>query len=187
VTSILALDAAGAPHRWLPVEEAIFYRAKALIAWEAGDRVFTLYGGTSRATGQRSSLSVRSIVSIAGSTHCAREFRTPMVDRETLFARDRHVCAYCGQKFREVNLTADHVIPESRGGRWSWTNLVTSCRGCNNRKDARTPEEARMPLIYVPYVPNRNETFILTNRRILADQMEWLLGGVPAHSRLHLN
>ena len=44
-----------------------------------------------------------------------------------------------------------------------------------------------MPLIYVPYVPNRNETFILTNRRILADQMEWLLGGVPAHSRLHLN
>lgn len=69
MTSILALDAAGAPHRWLPVEEAIFYQAKALIAWEAGERVFTLYGGTSRATGQRSSLSVRSIVSIAGSTH----------------------------------------------------------------------------------------------------------------------
>jgi len=48
---------------------------------------------------------------------------TPAVEREILFARDRHVCAYCGQKFRESDLTADHVIPESRGGRWSWTNL----------------------------------------------------------------
>jgi hypothetical protein len=42
-----------------------------------------------------------------------------------------------------------------------------------------------MPLLYVPYVPNRHEAFILSNRKILADQMEFLLRGVPRHSRLH--
>ncbi len=186
MTQILALDAAGAPHRWLHVEDAIFYKAKNLVAWEFGDQEFTLHGGVNAATGRRSTMSVRSIVSIAGGTHSAREFRTPAVDRPMLFARDRHVCAYCGQVFRESELTADHVTPESRGGAWSWENLVSACRYCNGRKANRTPEEAKMPLLYVPYAPNRNEAFILTNRRILADQMDFLRRGVAANSRFRL-
>ena len=64
-------------------------------------------------------------------------------------------------------------------------NLVTACRACNTRKASRTPEEAKMPLVYLPYVPSRWEDFILANRHILADQMEYLLAKVPAHSRLH--
>jgi 5-methylcytosine-specific restriction endonuclease McrA len=63
-------------------------------------------------------------------------------------------------------------------------NVVTACRGCNVRKANRTPEEAKMPLIYAPYVPNRFEGFILRNRRILTDQMQFLLASVPRHSRL---
>lgn len=184
--SILALDAAGAPHRWLHIEEAIFYKAKDLIAWEFGDDEFTLRGGTNAITGARSTLSVRSIISIAGGAHGAREFRTPAVDRQMLFARDAHVCAYCGKKFREAELTADHVIPESRGGAWSWTNLVAADRYCNGRKGNRSPEEAKMPLLYVPYTPNRNEAFILTNRHILQDQMALLARGVSTHSRFRL-
>ncbi len=54
------------------------------------------------------------------------------------------------------------------------------------RKGNRTPEEARMPLLYLPYVPSRWEDFILANRRILADQMAYLLAKVPAGSRLHI-
>ena len=61
----------------------------------------------------------------------------------------------------------------------------TACRSCNTRKGGQSPEQARMPLLYVPYVPNRHEHFILRNRRILADQMEYLLAGVPRTSRLH--
>ena len=64
-------------------------------------------------------------------------------------------------------------------------NSVTACRPCNTRKGNRAPEQANMPLIYIPYVPNRHEHFILRNRRILADQMEYLLAGVPRTSRLH--
>jgi hypothetical protein len=70
------------------------------------------------------------------------------------------------------DLSRDHVVPVSHGGRDSWTNSVTACKKCNIRKANRTPEQAGMPLIYVPYVPNRHEQFILRNRRILADQMD---------------
>ena len=111
----------------------------------------------------------------------------PGLTNPMLFARDRHVCAYCGGRFQSRDLSRDHVRPVSRGGRDSWTNSVTACRGCNTRKGNRSPEQADMPLLYVPYVPNRHEHFILRNRRILVDQMEYLLAGVPRTSRLHLS
>jgi 5-methylcytosine-specific restriction endonuclease McrA len=72
-------------------------------------------------------------------------------------------------------LTRDHVVPASRGGSSAWENCVTACRHCNQRKDDRTPEEAGMKLLAVPYTPNLAEYLILSNRRILADQMEFLL------------
>ncbi len=63
-------------------------------------------------------------------------------------------------------------------------NCITACRPCNGRKGSRLPEEARMSLLYLPYVPSLHEDMILRGRRILADQMEFLLACVPAHSRL---
>jgi hypothetical protein len=62
-------------------------------------------------------------------------------------------------------------------------NVVTACRGCNHRKGSRTPEEAHMPLLYVPYRVCRNEGFIISNRHILADQMEFLSASLPKYSR----
>jgi hypothetical protein len=61
---------------------------------------------------------------------------------------------------------------------------VTACRTCNELKSNRTPEEAGMKLLYVPYAPNRYEGMILANRHILADQMDYLLAHVPKNSRL---
>ena len=66
-------------------------------------------------------------------------------------------------------------------------NVVTACRACNERKGSRLPEEAQMQLVYAPYIPNRAEFLILANRRILADQMEFLKQHVAAHSRIHLS
>src|SRR3546814_2454131 len=66
-------------------------------------------------------------------------------------------------------------MPASRGGASIWENCVTACRSCNQRKDDRTPEEENMRLLAVPYIPNLAEYLILSNRRILADQMEFLL------------
>ena len=107
------------------------------------------------------------------------------LNRRNLFARDRNVCAYCGDHFHEDELTREHIIPFAQNGRDHWMNVVTACRACNHRKSNRTPEQARMPLIYAPYVPSLWEDFILRNRRILADQMEFLMAHLPKTSRLH--
>ena len=83
------------------------------------------------------------------------------------------------------DLTREHIHPTSRGGYDSWMNCITACRPCNGRKGNRLPEEANMSLLYLPYVPSLHEDMILRGRRILADQMEFLLASVPRSSRLH--
>jgi hypothetical protein len=186
VALILALDMAGRPGRWLMIEEAITYHARHMVAWSLGNVVATYQGGISRATGERSSLSTASIIAIKGAAELARETHAePHVTNAALFVRDRHLCAYCGEQFRERDLSRDHVVPVYRGGRDRWMNIVTACRPCNIRKGGRTPEAAGMPLLYAPYVPNRHEHLILQNRRILEDQMQYLMAQVPRYSRLH--
>ncbi|MEI7673658.1 MAG: HNH endonuclease [Deltaproteobacteria bacterium] len=182
---ILMLDAAGNPAKWVTREKAAFYYAKGLVTWDIGEEDAVMHGGTNARTGCRSTLTIKPIISVAGKENIVHGYREPPVDRFLVFRRDRHLCAFCGQVFKERDLTLDHVIPASRGGPFSWGNLVSSCKTCNGRKDSLTPEEARMPLLYVPYAPNRHESFILANRVILADQMLFLLEGVPKTSRLH--
>ena len=82
-------------------------------------------------------------------------------------------------------MTREHIVPTSRGGLDSWMNCISACRPCNGHKGNRLPEEARMSLLYLPYVPSLHEDMILRGRRILADQMEFLLASVPRSSRLH--
>lgn len=98
---------------------------------------------------------------------------------------NRGFCAYCGGRFRFDELTREHIVPVSRGGRDSWMNCITACRACNGHKGSRLPEEARMSLLYLPYVPSLHEDMILRGRRIVADQMDFLLASVPRSSRLH--
>jgi 5-methylcytosine-specific restriction endonuclease McrA len=71
--------------------------------------------------------------------------------REGMLKRDKYTCRYC----RGYGDTMDHVFPESRGGPTSWMNCVTSCVTCNNRKGNRTPDEARMPMLWEIYSPAR--------------------------------
>jgi|SRR6185437_1282996 len=183
---ILKLDRAGAPHSWLTVEDAAHYYASGQVAWSAGTTEFVLRGGR-QANGQRSQMRVASIIAIAGRDFDVRNFdRVPTLSKGMLLKRDRFMCAYCAQTYRASNLEVEHILPKSRGGKDTWTNLVTACHACNDKKSARTPEEAGMKLHYVPYEPNRWEGFILRGRSILADQMEFLIRGIPKHSRLHV-
>jgi 5-methylcytosine-specific restriction endonuclease McrA len=77
-------------------------------------------------------------------------------NRRNIFARDENRCQYCGRRFKTQDLSLDHVIPRSRGGRASWANIVCSCTACNKRKGGRTPEEARMKLVRIPRAPRRS-------------------------------
>ena len=72
------------------------------------------------------------------------------VNRQRVFKRDNHQCLYCGS---QKELTIDHVQPRSRGGRNTWTNLVTCCSKCNHKKGNKTPEDANMKLRKKPYEP----------------------------------
>ena len=183
---ILTLDTNGVPHRWVTWQHACFYYAKNQIAWTAGENAFTVHGGRNRVSGERSQITASSIIAIKGKAMAMRAFsHVPPLNNRELFHRDRYLCAYCGDIFAGTRLTRDHVIPFSRGGRDTWMNVVTACRACNEKKSDRTPEKAHMELLYLPYVPNRAEYLILTNRRILVDQMEFLAQHVPAQSRLH--
>lgn len=73
-----------------------------------------------------------------------------VLSRSNIMKRDNHKCQYCGTK---ADLTLDHVMPRSRGGKDTWENLVTACNHCNVKKGNRTPDEAAMPLRIKPYKP----------------------------------
>ena len=182
---ILTLDQHGTPHRWVNWQHACFYYAKDLVAWVIGENSFVFHGGLNRVTGLRSEIATNSIIAIKGKALAAKGFdQVPPLNNRELFRRDRHICAYCGQEFSFLRLTRDHIVPLSRGGRDTWMNVVAACRHCNGHKRNRLPEESGMELLYAPYVPNKAEYLILTNRRIYADQMEFLAQHLSAHSRL---
>jgi len=184
VPLILTLDNNGIPNRWISWQQACFYYAKNLVAWTLGDAAFTVYGGISRATGARSSITAHSIIAIKGKAMAMKGFnQIPPLSNRELFRRDRHLCAYCGDEFNFLRLTRDHIRPVSRGGKNTWMNVVAACRHCNGQKRNRTPEESGLELLYAPYVPNKAEYLILTNRRILLDQMEFLKPHVSSQSR----
>lgn len=73
--------------------------------------------------------------------------------RRNIYARDGHICQYCGQRFPTEELNLDHVVPRSRGGRSTWENIVCSCITCNSNKGACTPKEAGMKLVRQPVKP----------------------------------
>ena len=75
------------------------------------------------------------------------------VSRRALLARDLYTCQYCGAQPGKQDLTVDHVLPRSRGGKTTWENVVIACKRCNGRKGNKTPKEANMPLLAKPARP----------------------------------
>jgi hypothetical protein len=182
---VLQLDVSGRPQSWLSSREAAVLYACDGVAWTLGEPCHVLRGGWQRRTGLQSRIEVHPIIAVRGAVPTRAWRQQPGLSNAKLFARDRQVCAYCGRCCHDDELTREHIVPTSRGGLDSWMNCITACRGCNGRKGNRLPEEANMSLLYLPYVPSLHEDMILRGRRILADQMEFLLASVPRYSRLH--
>ncbi len=87
--------------------------------------------------------------------------------RRNIYARDASRCQYCGKRYATSELSLDHVVPKSRGGTGTWTNIVCCCVKCNSRKGGRTPAEAHMKLVAQPVKPRRSPaiTIRLTSRK----------------------
>jgi 5-methylcytosine-specific restriction endonuclease McrA len=95
-----------------------------------------------------------------------RRHRKPVkFSRVNIYGRDKYCCQYCAVQKSVHELTYDHVVPRSRGGLTTWTNIVTACEACNRQKANRTPEQAGMRLLKAPVQPSAIPTLILTVSR----------------------
>jgi len=180
---LLSLDAHGRVLDWISWQDAACLYARDAVAWTLGEPCLSLHGGISRMTGERSVMQLHPIVASRGHARAHALDPTPALTNTALFARDQHLCLYCGKHFSRQLLTRDHVMPISRGGRDVWENVVAACFQCNSRKGGRTPQQASMPLLAVPYRPSWIEHLILSNRNILADQMAFLKTHLPKNPR----
>ncbi len=182
-TRILSLDAGGRILDWISWQDAACLYVRDAVAWTLGDPCLTLHGGLHRADGRQSLLQLHPIIASTGRCRDHAVDPCPSLTNTALFARDGHICLYCGGHFSRGELTRDHVQPISRQGQDTWENVVTACLPCNLRKSNRTPQQARMPLLAVPFRPSWVEHLILSNRNILHDQMEFLRSHLPKRRR----
>ena len=185
---VLRTDVAGMPLEWINYQDAVKLYHTEQVAYSCGSLLYRLHGGFNALTGLRSVIDVNSIIATVGASHLqgkSRDDYVPPLNNHTLFRRDGHLCLYCGDRFLASKLSRDHIRPLSQGGVDHWNNVVTACRRCNNYKAGRTPEQAGIELLAVPFTPTYAEYIYLKGRRVLADQMEYLLAHFPRRSPLH--
>jgi 5-methylcytosine-specific restriction endonuclease McrA len=183
VPRVLSLDAHGRILDWMHWQDAVCLYVRGAVAWTLGDPCLTVHGGTNRISGRQSVVELHPIVAARGHAHAKALDPSPALSNTALFARDANLCLYCGNEFPRHALTRDHVVPVSRGGRDVWENVVCACHVCNSRKGGRTPQQAGMPLLAIPYRPSWVEHLILSNRHILADQMAFLRSHLPRRAK----
>ena len=185
---VLRTDVSGMPLEWVGYQDAVRLYHLGQVAYTCGTLLYRIRGGINARTGERSLIEVNSIIATQGRNHALvkqRERYVPPLNNPALFRRDSHLCLYCGETFRPRDLSRDHVTPVIQGGLDTWNNVVTACRRCNNHKAGRTPEQAGMQLLAVPFVPTHAEYIYLQGRRVLSDQMEFLRAHFPRTSPLH--
>jgi 5-methylcytosine-specific restriction endonuclease McrA len=100
------------------------------------------------------SLKLPSVIRLLRYVRIRKRFDYVPFSRANIYARDGYSCQYCATSFPTSELTFDHVVPVSQGGRKDWENIVTCCVTCNRRKGGRTPGEAGMRLVRPPRRPH---------------------------------
>jgi 5-methylcytosine-specific restriction endonuclease McrA len=97
--------------------------------------------------------------------------QTVKFNRRNIFARDHNQCQFCGKKFPTTELSLDHIVPRSQGGRATWENIVCACIKCNVKKGGRTPKQAHMTLVRKPEKPKRSP--LLNLKLTLSKYQSW--------------
>jgi len=188
IQQVLRTDVSGMPLEWIDYQIAVRLYCLGQVAYTCGTLLYRVHGGTNAISGQRSMIEVNSIIATQGGVYAhlkSRQGYVPPLTNNALFRRDFNMCLYCGGTFATQELSRDHVTPMVQGGTDHWNNVVTACKRCNHHKGGRTPEQAGMQLLAIPFIPNHAEYIYLQGRRILADQMDFLRAHFPRTSPLH--
>ena len=185
---VLRTDVSGMPLEWINYQDAVrLYHAEQVV-YTCGTPLYQVRGGINALTGRQSVIEVNSIVATRGGTYAhlkSRDDYVPPLSNAALFRRDFNICLYCGNEFAVHDLSRDHILPIVQGGTDTWNNVVTACKRCNHHKGGRTPEQANIQLLAIPFTPNHAEYVYLQGRRILADQIQFLRAHFPRTSPLH--
>lgn len=153
--STLLLNASYEPLRVLHWQKAI------TLLWR--EKVEVLEVHEQKIRGASSSIPLPSVVRLHSMIRLREKHRTVKFSRVNIFTRDGYSCQYCAKVFRPSELTFDHILPISRGGRKTWENIVAACWRCNSRKSGRTPKEAGMRLLKKPVRPRWTEVVAVTS------------------------
>jgi 5-methylcytosine-specific restriction endonuclease McrA len=158
VNRCLLLSAGYEPVNFIGMERAItmWFKGKVDIIEEHPDKEYRSFSVTIKAP-----LVVRLIEAITGHRN-----KVVKLTRKNIVTRDDYRCQYCAGSFVNSQLTIDHVIPKSQGGKNNWENMVTACKPCNSKKDCKTPHQAKMTLIRKPSQPK----FYIFNLKIKYNQ-----------------
>ena len=120
---------------------------------------------------EHTSLPKPMVIRLVSYVNVPRDTHRRKITRRAVFARDRWTCQYCGSR---SNLTVDHVIPRSKGGDSSWTNIVASCAPCNRRKGDHLPQAIGMHPRRSPTTPNPNVFIHVASPQIPPAWRQWL-------------
>lgn len=125
---VLKLSAQGLPQSWISLEQAVIHYAAGEVRWESGGQIARFRGGYNAISGEQSVIAINSIIGTKGVPSINPFELKPSLTNSKLFARDRNVCAYCGGRFHEEDLTREHIVPFARNGQDHWMNVVTACK-----------------------------------------------------------
>lgn len=137
---VLVLNASYEPINVTPVRRAVVLVFKGVATTEEVD------GNLIHSP--RLTMRAPSVIRLREFRHIPHQIRS--LSRKNILLRDRYTCQFCGHILPASELTLDHVIPRSRGGRSDWDNLVACCHSCNNLKGHQLPEEAGLKLTRPP-------------------------------------
>jgi len=155
------------------------YLATNIISWQRA--ISMVYGGKAETVSDRDDVEIHTV---------ERNYRLPSVirlliyagfprfaprfTRRNIYLRDDYTCQYCGRRQESGRLNLDHVVPVSRGGATSWTNVVCSCHSCNLKKKNRTPAELGMKLLRQPRAPGNYMLYYLRGTEVPSDWADFL-------------
>ena len=158
--SVLKLDSSFKPIEIIPWEEA-FLLTWLKKAWAAEYTDKWVHSARQR-------FQIPSVIVLF--KYIDEQFFTLPCTRKNIMIRDENRCQYCAKVFRDADLTLDHVIPKSKGGKTRWDNIVMACKPCNQRKRDLLLESAPVSLIRQPRKPSYRS---IIKKRMENTNLKW--------------